>query len=607
MALQIWLPLNKDTRNVGLNNVKATNNGATLTNGGIYNDCYHFGTSASYITIPPSCMTGFTTECSVSFWIKIKSWNTAWSTYFQAGTNTTAWAGYVFGFLRNNSTSKIVFVIGNGSTTSTSNYVTSEISLNTWYHVTITYETGKCKIYLNGVLDKEYTTTYVPDFTKITRITLGTSNVYTSYQTDCDMNDFRIYDNALTEDDIKNLCKINVFDLVPYKDDIRGGILFDRSGYCLSAVTPYNLSYKNSCAVFNGTNSSIQIPPMTQINSGGLFTMNVWFLKSSFGSKGWETIFGGPGGFELETKRSTAKNPVIVPYSWGGRSSAATHDMPYSLSAWTMVSMVRNASNCKFFVDGELKYTGTRGSIPNGNYFIGSWSTTSSQNFKGNVSNFKLYRKDLTDEEIAELYEKEKEMFLPDDYEELEYVESNTGQTCYINTGVKLNNSNFNNLRIEVDGNFGTDTTHWRVDGFSGTIGGAFVTRYIGINPSSKLAYGNKSDTATSLTDSDTDGRHSYIVDYKNGYVKKDGDTIVTFTPHVYTHTFESNLFIFTWNTSGTKQKSAKKYGVKFFFDDVLTFNGIPAKRKSDNVIGMYDMISRQFFTNAGTGDFTGA
>ena len=33
----------------------------------------------------------------------------------------------------------------------------------------------------------------------------------------------------------------------------------------------------------------------------------------------------------------------------------------------------------------------------------------------------------------------------------------------------------------------------------------------------------------------------------------------------------------------------------------------IPAKRKSDNVIGLYDMVSRQFFTNSGTGSFTGA
>ena len=607
MALQVWLPLNQDTRNVGLNNVKATNNGATLTNGGVYNNCYHFGTSASYITIPPSCMTGFTTECSVSFWIKIKSWNTAWSTYFQAGTNTAAWAGYVFGFLRNNSTSKIVFVIGNGSTTSTSNYVTSEISLNTWYHVTITYETGKCKIYLNGVLDKEYTTTYVPDFTKITRITLGTSNVYTSYQTDCDMNDFRIYNHALTEDDIKNLCKINVFDLVPYKDGIRGGILFDRSGYCLSAVTPYNLSYKNSCVVLNGTNSSIQIPPMTQINSGGLFTMNVWFLKSSFGSKGWETIFGGPGGFELETKRSTTQSPVIVPYNWGGGSSVTTYDMPYNLNKWVMVSMVRNASNCKFFINGELKYTGSRGSIPSGNYFIGSWSTTSSQNFKGNVSNFKLFRKDLTDEEIAELYEQEKEMFLPDDYEELEYVESHG--TEYIDTGI----GNWNNtLELEIkvsiqEQNSGTRTYFGAYDKWKNT-GHAIpgISTYTSYRLGTSFIAGWSSSNGANIG---IQVGQIGVYSLKGNLISWSLGTEATFNRGDSFTMNGPNLVLFAVNANGSisEHSKTKLYYTKIWLNSVLTRNFIPCKRKSDNVIGLYDMVSRQFFTNSGTGDFTGA
>lgn len=593
MALQVWLPLNKDLRNIGLNGNNITNYSATFSASGPTNGSIYFENS-KYIDL------NYDMSSKQEFTIAMYVYCTG-----------TTFAGNLFTVEKSTYWQFIVYsgtlqwrddVIGYSGTRKSITLPT--VTANSWNHLCITFNKGTVTVYLNGTKRNEVS----GDGTKLNS---GISHFWVGHCGDGYWftgytSNLMVYDNVLSEDDIKNLCKIKIFDLVPYKDGIRGGVLFDRSGYCLSAVTPYNLSYKNSCAVFNGTNSSIQIPPMTQINSGGLFTMNVWFLKSSFGSKGWETIFGGPGGFELETKRSATQNPVIVPYNWGGGSSVTTYDMPYNLNKWVMVSMVRNASNCKFFVDGELKYTGTRGSIPNGNYFIGSWSTTSSQNFKGNVSNFKLYRKDLTDEEIAELYEKEKEMFLPDNYEELEYIESNTGQTCYINTGVKLNNSNFNNLRIEVDGNFGTDTTHWRVDGFSGSIGGAFVTRYIGINPSSKLAYGNKSDTATSLTDSDTDGRHSYIVDYKNGYVKKDGDTIVTFTPHVYTHTFESNLFIFTWNKSGTKQKSAKKYGVKFFFDDVLTFNGIPAKRKSDNVIGMYDMVSRQFFTNAGTGSFSG-
>ena len=32
----------------------------------------------------------------------------------------------------------------------------------------------------------------------------------------------------------------------------------------------------------------------------------------------------------------------------------------------------------------------------------------------------------------------------------------------------------------------------------------------------------------------------------------------------------------------------------------------MPAKRKSDNVLGMYDIINGTFYTNAGSGTFTG-
>ena len=35
-----------------------------------------------------------------------------------------------------------------------------------------------------------------------------------------------------------------------------------------------------------------------------------------------------------------------------------------------------------------------------------------------------------------------------------------------------------------------------------------------------------------------------------------------------------------------------------------LVFNGIPARRDSDGVLGIYDTVSNNFFTNAGTGTF---
>ena len=35
-----------------------------------------------------------------------------------------------------------------------------------------------------------------------------------------------------------------------------------------------------------------------------------------------------------------------------------------------------------------------------------------------------------------------------------------------------------------------------------------------------------------------------------------------------------------------------------------LIYDFIPCYRKSDNVAGMYDLVSEQFFTNVGTGEF---
>ena len=46
-------------------------------------------------------------------------------------------------------------------------------------------------------------------------------------------------------------------------------------------------------------------------------------------------------------------------------------------------------------------------------------------------------------------------------------------------------------------------------------------------------------------------------------------------------------------------------YEQKAYKNGVLVGDFIPAKRKSDGVIGMYDAVSGTFYTNAGTGDFT--
>lgn len=207
MALQVWLPFTDGTlKQQGLNSASATVGGTVnLTNAGKLGKCATIGTAAGGITLPASTMQSFT-ECSVAFWIKIISWYTSYATFFQAGLGSTPWNNYIFGILRYGNNSNLCFSLtnSNGSSTSAS-YTSSNLEVGQWYHLAFTYKAGTVCIYKNGVLDKTYNTTYVPNFAGITHISIGRCTDKTSYQTNCEMNDFRIYDHCLSEMEVKQL------------------------------------------------------------------------------------------------------------------------------------------------------------------------------------------------------------------------------------------------------------------------------------------------------------------------------------------------------------------------------------------------------------------
>ena len=163
-----------------------------------------------------------------------------------------------------------------------------------------------------------------------------------------------------------------------------------------AADTPrYRTSYH-----FDGINSAIQVPYNAAVFQTN-FTINLWFKKTELGSKGYETLFGGPSGFEMDTRNGNSTTLSL--YMLGIRGGNAFSS--FSFGEWYMVTMVNDGTNELYYINGELKKTIEKKSMPTGNYFIGAWQTSSEQNFKGYMSDFRIYCTALSANDIKALYD----------------------------------------------------------------------------------------------------------------------------------------------------------------------------------------------------------
>lgn len=188
----------------------------------------------------------------------------------------------------------------------------------------------------------------------------------------------------------------------------------DCSGYGNDGTISGTLTYSNDTPRYEGSSyltdseSCIKIGDLSKISPSGIFTFNIWFKKLTgiWSSKTWETILGGPSGFEIESKLGSTTNNYIHPYNWGGGSVSTpnSYSIPYNLDTWNMLTMVRTASDTKFYLNGELKVTGTAGTIPSGDYFLGAWRDSVSQNYRGILSDARIYATALSAEDVKALY-----------------------------------------------------------------------------------------------------------------------------------------------------------------------------------------------------------
>ena len=197
---------------------------------------------------------------------------------------------------------------------------------------------------------------------------------------------------------------------------------------------------------------------------------------------------------------------------------------------------------------------------------------------------------------------------LPNGYTQLNYIES-TG-TQYIDTKYIPTVNTKTVLSLDYTWTTtaylcGVITTDYRTNAyaFSGnhsTQDTGYFRTFVAGNTSLPSQQGN---TGTTSVYASSNLKSAEIT---NTYVTLDGNKF----NYTYSTTEQLNithsLYLFARNNVGTADYNAsmKLYSAKIYDNDSLVRDFIPAKRNSDNAIGLYDSVTKAFFTNAGTGDF---
>lgn len=200
MGLQIWLPLNGDFHNQGiLGNLNFTKIGSGTiidTNEGKIGKAKEF--SAAGLKAPLSYTLG--SQFSFSCWIYYNSFQTNNEWILELGDTESGYANALFGIA--STPTKLVVCVGGAYDSAT----VHDFVINTWYHLAFTYDGTTWKIYKNGQLIRNFDKN-ISSITSSSNITIASNVASSVTKLNGRLNDIRIYNNCLSDNEIKKLSK----------------------------------------------------------------------------------------------------------------------------------------------------------------------------------------------------------------------------------------------------------------------------------------------------------------------------------------------------------------------------------------------------------------
>ncbi|MFC1711700.1 DUF2341 domain-containing protein [Patescibacteria group bacterium] len=383
--------------------------------------CLNFDGADDYINISGDL--GDPTAMTLSFWFKQENINEG-PQYLADGRSGGGWwllQDYVSGSCSDSS--------GNVCFDERCEIPSTNLSNNTWYHVTITDSATECRIYLNGSLINTGTGEN-PDIG--TNMRIGMHNT-TNFHFDGHMDDFKIYNYARTPAQVA--WDYNRGGPVGWWkfDECEGTTAYDSSGVgntgSISIGSSGTQTTVGSCGVgntaaawsngvsgkynsslnFDGSDDYVDLGDISILDDSSNASISLWFNTNSLPST-QRILLDKQASVRLQFKSSELQVLFGGDSSWVVQEGEVTiPNAELSTNNWHHIVATFNGTTASIYLNGIFKDSITDTSYDLGNssnpWTIGDYGLThGTYNFAGQIDDFQIFNYVLTNAQIKSLY-----------------------------------------------------------------------------------------------------------------------------------------------------------------------------------------------------------
>lgn len=290
--------------------------------------------------------------------------------------------------------------------------------LNEWAHITYIIDRSQNKVlaYINGVKQSSEINiaSITGDINNTSNLTIG--GLY-GWLLDGSINDLRIYNRVLSQAEISLL--YSSYNPQTGGDSLQKGLILDMpltSSYTktetagsqiMTDKTPYGNDGQNYGATITADGASFDSSHKLitgNINPPGSgLTLSAWINPTSYPSERFTIIQGtNPAAYYLSLYSDGSINTYWYGTSPEGYHASNSGDAP--LNEWTHVVGTWNGAQAKIFINGTEEKSVNVSGIGNTSTKFNIGAESSARQFLGQISNAKIYNRNLSENEIKLLY-----------------------------------------------------------------------------------------------------------------------------------------------------------------------------------------------------------